>query len=119
MSETAEVSARKYERVRQFRRHRFDSRIQASVFREGMITTCWGRTSEIGRDGISATLSGELHVGEVASLEFYVPFPAQVMKLRAAVRYSRGLLCGFEFLILTDEQKMTLSEVCSILADTH
>jgi hypothetical protein len=102
---------------RRFSRYRFDVRIQASVFREGLTTSCWGRTSELGQDGIGATLSRELQVGEVVSLEFPVPFPPNLVKVRAVVRYSVGLRCGFEFLVLSDEQKLVLREVCVVLAN--
>ncbi len=92
-------------------------RIQASVFREGLTTTHWGRTSELGQDGIGATLSGEFRAGEVVSLEFPIPLPPHLMKVRAVVRYSDGLRCGFEFLVVTDEQRLLLRQVCVVLAN--
>ena len=101
---------------RRFSRYRFDVRIQASVFREGLTTSCWGRTSELGQDGIGATLSGELQVGEVVSLEFPIPIPPYFLKVRAIARYSEGLRCGFEFLIVTNEQRETLLRVCEVLS---
>ena len=39
------------------------------------------------------------------------------MKLRAVVRYSEGLSCGFEFLVMTSEQKLMLHQVCVVLAN--
>jgi hypothetical protein len=111
----AHGTARAYARRRQFSRHHLDASIKASVFREGQTSTCWGRTAELGEDGIGATLSGELKVGEVVSLEFSLPLPPRLMKLRAVVRYREGLRCGFEFLILTEKQKLILREVCSAL----
>ncbi len=111
----SDAPARAYARQRQFSRHHLDASIKASVFREGHISTCWGRTAELGQDGIGATLSGELQVGEVVSLEFSLPRPTRLMKLRAVVRYREGLRCGFEFLILTEKQKLILREVCSAL----
>lgn len=103
--------------LRRFSRYRFDARVQVSVFREGLTAKCWGRSNELGEDGIGATMSGELQVGEVVSLEFPVPVPPHVMKVRAMVRYSEGLRCGFEFLVLTGEQKLMLREVCVLLAN--
>lgn len=117
LTKLAEPTGRKYERIRRFPRHRFDSRIQASVFREGQTTTCWGRASELGQDGMGATLSGELQIGEVVSLEFSIPVAPHSMKVRAVVRYSKGLRCGFEFLVVPDKQKPILREVCAILAN--
>jgi hypothetical protein len=39
------------------------------------------------------------------------------MKVRAVVRYSDGLRCGFEFLVVTEEQKQMLHQVCVVLAN--
>jgi hypothetical protein len=116
LSSTGQATAKPQRRVRRFPRHRFDVRIQVSVFREGLTTTCWGRTSELGQDGIGATLTGELHAGEVVSLEFPVPVAPHLMKLRGVVRYSLGLRCGFQFLVVTEEQRMILRQVCAGLA---
>ena len=113
-----EPSASKTQRVqRRFYRSHFDVRIQVAVFRDGVTVNCWGRTSELSMDGIGATLSGELRVGEVVSLEFPIPLPPHIIKLRAVVRYSDGLRCGLQFLIVTDEQRLLLHEVCVVLAN--
>ncbi len=117
MSVHAPAAAKAQQRLRRFSRYGFDVRVQVSVFREGGTTTCWGRSSELGEDGIGATLSGELQAGEVVSLEFPIPVPPHVMKVRAAVRYSEGLHCGFEFLVVTGEQKLMLHQICVVLAN--
>jgi hypothetical protein len=117
LSDDRQAAAKAHQRLRRFSRYRFDVRIQVSVFRDGATTTYWGRTSELGQDGIGATLSGELQIGEVVSLEFAIPLPSRVMKLRAAVRYSEGLRCGLEFLVVTDEQRLTLRQVCVVLTN--
>jgi len=109
-------AAKTFVRQRRFTRYPFDARINVTVFRGGVTTILWGRASELGLDGIGATLSGELKDGEVVALEFPIPLAPLVMKVRAIVRYSEGLRCGFEFLIVTDEQKETLRRLCEILA---
>jgi len=114
---SGQATAKTQQRLRRFSRYRFDVRIQAAVFRDGCTTTCWGRTNELGQDGIGATLSGELQPGEVVSLQFPIPLRPYIINLRAVVRYSDGLRCGFEFLVLTDEQKLTLHQVCVVLAN--
>ena len=113
----AQAASKAQQQLRRFSRHRFDARIQVSVFREGMTTTCWGRTNELGLDGIGATLSGELQAGEVVSVQFPIPLPPHLIKVRAVVRYSDGLRCGFEFLVVTNEQKAILRQVCVVLAN--
>ncbi len=117
MSGQAQATAKAQRRMRRSPRYRFDARIEVSVFREGVTTTCWGRTSELGEEGIGATLCGELQAGEVVSLEFPIPLAPHVMKVRAVVRYSDGLRCGLEFLVVTDEQRRTLRQVCVVLAN--
>ena len=117
LSDDAQAASKAQRRLRRFSRHRFDVRIQVSVFREGLTTTCWGRTNELGEDGIGATLSGELQAGEVVSVQFPIPLPPHLIKVRAVVRYSDGLRCGFEFLVVTDEQKLILRQVCVVLAN--
>jgi hypothetical protein len=111
------VTAKAHQHPRRFSRHRFDVRIQVSVFREGQTATYWGRTSELGQDGIGATLSGELQTGEVVSLEFPIPLPPHLVKLRAVVRYGAGLRCGFEFLVVTNEQRLAIRQLCVMLAN--
>jgi hypothetical protein len=117
LSDQAQAAAAEQRRQRRFSRYRFDVRVQVSVFREGLTTAYWGRTNELGQDGIGATLSGELKSGEVVSLEFPIPLPPHVIRLRAIVRYSEGLRYGFEFLVVTDEQRRLMHQVSVMLAN--
>jgi hypothetical protein len=85
-----------------------DIRVAAQVFREGVVELLWGRCNEMGMDGMSATLTGELQPGEVATLEFTLPATVMATKLRAIVRYRSGFRHGFEFLTLSDGQRDTI-----------
>jgi len=111
------AKAQAQRRLRRFSRYRFDARIEASVFREGLTTVLWGRTNELGQDGIGATLSGELQSGEVVTLDFPIPLAPHIIKVRAVVRYNEGLRCGFEFLVVTDDQRLILRQLCVMLAN--
>ncbi len=114
---TETVPARRgYNQARRFPRYHLDSRIQASVFRDGTTIALWGRTGELSEDGIGATLNAELKVGEVVSLEFSIPVLPHIMKVRAIVRYGHGLRFGFEFLVVSQEQRETLRRSCEVLA---
>jgi PilZ domain len=117
LSDFEQKAAQAHSAQRRFARSRFDVRIQVAMFREGRTSTCWGRTSELSLDGIGATLSGELRVGEVVSLEFPIPVPPHLIKVRAIVRYSDGLRYGLQFLVVTGEQRLLLREVCVLLAN--
>lgn len=105
-----------YDVRRRFARHRLDVRLQVNVFRSGETTSLWGRSHEIGADGIGGTLTGELQPGEVVTLEIQLPLMASPLKVRALVRYRDGLRHGFEFLALTGEQHDSVSRVCEMLA---
>lgn len=118
MAESTQAAEPGYSQRRRFPRWRLDVRIQVSVFREGVTASLWGRTNELGADGIGATLTGELAVGEVVAMEFPIPVAPYIMKVRAIVRYSHGLRCGFEFLIVTGEQRETLCRTCEVLANS-
>src|ERR1700685_4065277 len=102
--------------VRRFPRFALDARIQVRMFQDGEFRTCWGRSTELGQDGIGATLTGELESGEIVSLEIPLPLSPYPLKVRAIVRYRQGLRYGFEFLTLTDPQRETIRRVCEMLA---
>lgn len=88
------------------------------MLREGAKASLWGRTNELGMDGVGATLSGELGTGEVVGVEFPIPVAPYLMKVRAIVRYSQGLRCGFEFLVVTGEQREYLRRACEVVANS-
>jgi hypothetical protein len=102
--------------LRRFPRFAIDTRMQVRMFQGGEFQTCWGRSTELGQDGIGATLTGELETGEIVSLEIPLPLSPYPLKVRAIVRYRQGLRYGFEFLTLGDPQREVLRRVCEILA---
>jgi len=111
----AQTTAKAYQRLRRSPRCRIDVSVQVSVFREGQTTTYWGRAGELGQNGMGATLGGELQIGEVVSIEFPIPLAPYIMKLRAVVRYSKGVRYGFEFLVVPDEHRLVMRQVCEVL----
>jgi len=102
--------------ARRFPRYAVDIRLSVQVFRSGETTSLWGRSSELGEDGVGGTMTGELEPGEVVSMQLSLPLAAYPMKLRAVVRYRAGLRHGFEFLTLNDQQRDVLRRVCEMLA---
>jgi hypothetical protein len=102
--------------ARRFVRYPLDVRISANVFRSGESLSLWGRSNELGEDGIGGTLTGEVEPGEVVSLEIVLPLAAYPLKVRAIVRYRMGLRHGFEFLALSADQHATIERVCEMLA---
>jgi hypothetical protein len=100
---------------RRYLRCHLDTRVLVHVFRSGSTNSIWGRTSELGEDGLSATLTGTLEPTEVVSLEFQLPMSTEPMKLRAVVRYRDGFRHGFEFLTLSEQQRTVLQRALNIL----
>lgn len=109
-------SATNYATMRRFPRFGLDVRLQVKMFQNGEHCTCWGRSKEIGQDGIGATLTGSLETGEIVTLEIPLPLAPYPIKVRAIVRYRQGLRYGFEFLTLREAQRETLRRVCEYLA---
>ena len=101
---------------RRFPRYQVDIRVSLQVFRPNGTVSLWGRSTELGEDGIGATLTGEVEPGEVVSLELSLPAASHPVKIRALVRYRTGLRHGFEFLALNSQQKDALRRVCEMLA---
>ena len=102
--------------LRRYPRFALDVRMQVRMFQSGEFHDCWGRSTELGEDGIGATLTGELERGEIVSLEIPLPLSPYPLKVRAIVRYRHGLRYGFEFLTLNDSQRDTIQRVCQYLA---
>lgn len=100
--------------ARRYPRYNVNMRVAVQVFREGAVDSMWGRSNEVGQDGMSATLTGELQPGEVATLEFTLPATVIATKLRAVVRYRSGFRHGFEFLTLSEGQRETIQRALQI-----
>jgi PilZ domain len=103
---------------RRFLRHPLDVRVSVHAFRSGESVSFWGRSNEIGEDGLGATLTGELEAGEVVSMELPLPMAPFPMKFRALVRYRDGLRHGFEFLTLSAAQRDEIRRVCETLSSS-
>jgi hypothetical protein len=102
--------------TRRFPRFTLDVRLQVKMFQAGEFRSCWGRSTEMGQDGIGATLTGNLEPGEIVTLEIPLPLTTYPIKVRAIVRYRQGLRYGFEFLTLNDGQRDNIQRVCEYLA---
>ena len=102
--------------TRRFPRFPIDVRLQVKMFQAGEFRACWGRSTEMGQDGIGATLTGSLEPGEIVTLDIPLPLTPYPIKVRAIVRYRQGLRYGFEFLTLNDGQRDTIRRVCEYLA---
>ncbi|HTW59488.1 MAG TPA: PilZ domain-containing protein [Terriglobales bacterium] len=112
----AKAAEDKFATKRRFPRFTLDARLQVKMFQDGEFRTCWGRSTEIGQDGIGATLTGNLATGEIVTLEIPLPLTPYPIKVRAIVRFCQGLRYGFEFLTMNESQRDTVRRVCQYLA---
>ena len=69
--------------TRRFPRFVIDVRLQVKMFQAGEFRQCWGRSTEMGQDGIGATLTGSLEPGEIVTLEIPLPLTPYPIKVRA------------------------------------
>jgi c-di-GMP-binding flagellar brake protein YcgR len=67
--------------------------------------TLHGRTKDIAEGGLGATIPGEIEIGEIVELELQLHETAELLKLKAEVRYRRGFQYGFKFLHATEQQR--------------
>lgn len=82
---------------------------------DGREETSLGLTNDIGEDGVSATVSEPLKVGDAVTVRFTVA----PMEFRAVVRFQRGLFCGFEFLLLSEEAKEGIKTLSTALLNRN
>lgn len=101
---------------RRYPRYSLNVRVTAKVFRGDAPIELWGRSIELGQDGIGVTLTSELEPGEVATLELTLPATSTPLKLRGLVRYRDGLRHGFEFLARDSMQQDLIRRACELLA---
>lgn len=104
--------------VRRFPRYAADFKLAIQLFRPSGSLSLWGLCSELGEDGLSGTLTEELRLGEVVSMEIALPAIGCALKVRAIVRYCDGLRHGFEFLALENPQREALHRTCVLLANS-
>ena len=109
-------SSTRFASARRYPRHTADLRMTVQVFRPSGTISLWGRSSELGEDGVGGTLTGEIEPGEVVSMELAIPLTSSTIKVRALVRYRSGLHHGFEFLAMSPHQHEVLRRVCQMLA---
>lgn len=102
-------------KLRRYPRYPLDVRVSVRVFRPEAPLELWGRSIELGQDGIGVTLTGQLDVGEVATLELTLPASGTPLKLRGLVRYRDGLRHGFEFLARDGAQHELILKTCELL----
>ena len=112
MSDTTSGPHRRKADARHFPRYRIDVRALVKVRRDSGIVELRGRSTDLSESGMGVTLSGELQLGEVVEMEFFLPFTRDALHLRALVRRRNGLNYGMEFLTLSPQQRAAIKRLC-------
>jgi hypothetical protein len=74
-----------------------------------------GRCFEIAEAGLGAVTTSELAVGDMVSVELFIPDMLEPITVRAVVRHRMGFLHGCEFVGLLPEQMEWIREFCQDL----
>jgi len=93
----------------------FDSLVGVAASRFGKEAQVWGRSTDLCREGIGVTVTGELTPEELVAMQ--IPLPStKPMNVRASVRYCNQAHCGFEFVDVRDQQHEAIEAACEKLS---
>ena len=95
----------------------FDSLVCVTAFRLSAETRVWGRSTDLCLEGIGVTVTGELTPGELVAMQ--IPLPStKPMNVSASVRYCNQAHCGFEFVLVRNQQHEAIEAACEKLKKT-
>ena len=93
----------------------FDSLVRVTASRPGEEAQVWGRSTDLCREGIGVTVTGELTPEELVAMQ--IPLPStKPMNVRASVRYCTQARSGFEFVDLRNQQREAIEAACEKLS---
>ncbi len=98
--------------MRRFPRYDLDRPLNVVVFWDDIaVRTIHGRCRVLGEGGLAATISDQLYIGDVVSLDLY-----PIAKTYGSVRCVQGSYHGFEFLFTSDTQRRAIKRLCDSCA---
>lgn len=71
-----------------------------------------GRCTIVAEGGLGAILPQPIPAGSMATLQLSIPTHVTVLTVRAVVRNQKGLRHGFEFVSLTDSERVAIRRFC-------
>jgi len=97
---------------RRFTRYYTDLRVELLDQEEQAFA---GRCTIVAEGGLGAILPQAFPTGSVVRLQLSIPTHAAALTVRAVVRNQKGLRHGFEFLSLTDSERVAIKKFCNRL----
>ena len=95
----------------------FDALVHLTAVPHEKKTGLWGRSSDLCREGIGATVAAELIPEELVAMQIPLS-PNKPVTLKASVRYCNQGRCGFQFIDLNDPQREAIQAACEKLSKT-
>jgi len=92
---------------RRFTRYYTDLRVKLLTQEEQAFV---GRCAIIAEGGLGAILPQPVPTGSMVTLQLSIPTHATTLRVRAVVRNQTGLRHGFEFLSLTDSERVAIKQ---------
>jgi c-di-GMP-binding flagellar brake protein YcgR len=92
--------------LQRYQRALFSVPVRFQYLMPGGIRSSRGTTLDISEGGLGAIVSGELRVGEMVEID--VAIAEATLSIVAIVRHSSSLRSGFEFVGLTEEERLQI-----------
>lgn len=75
----------------------------------GGVRTTRGISLDLGEGGLGAIVQGDVHVGDTVAIDFHLS--EQLLTTVAIVRHASNVRSGFEFVGLTPEERLQITQV--------
>jgi hypothetical protein len=95
--------------VRRHPRMPFSIPITLHHLKTGLSWKSSGMSLDLSEGGFAALMNGNLREGETVEID--LPLPDHILNLIAIVRYSSNVRCGLEFLGLTPEERVQITDI--------
>ena len=96
--------------IRRFARHRCSRAAQVRFQKNNQDVLIKGRCTVISEGGFEALISGELPVGRIVTIEFYLDNLADPIPLSARVINQHGFTYGFQFIAPSSLQRSIIAD---------
>jgi hypothetical protein len=104
-----------YPKVRRWPRFKIDVPIRLIAPKDDKVLIIQGRGNEMNEGGMTVFGGVELRVEDIIAVEFTPPYSGQPIRVRARVAHRNGYNYGVEFLLETEDDLDSVSQIRAIL----